>query len=187
MTSLYFLIVVFLIAIVANFYFTIEAFKGTLTTDSSGNVVALTDISGNTVSMPPPGPAIDTDGTLIGTRLKDLISVLSQSQLNVEPAASVSATSVPATSVSAASVPAASVPQDQSLGAYYKTSQQQPRFERATVLPRVPQNNQERTPSIAQGGGWPKPSCKKPGQQQPDMNEYIRKDAIPCWGCTLDY
>jgi hypothetical protein len=172
MTSLYFLIVVFLIAIVANFYFTIEAFKGTLTTDSSGNVVALTDISGNTVSMPPPGPAIDTDGTLIGGRLKDLISVLSQSNLHVEPAAS---------------LPAASGPHDQSLGAYYKTSQQQPRFERATVLPRVPQNTQELTPSIAQGGGWPKPSCKKPGQQPPDMNEYIRKDAIPCWGCTLDY
>jgi hypothetical protein len=20
-----------------------------------------------------------------------------------------------------------------------------------------------------------------------DMNQYIRKDEIPCWGCTLDY
>jgi hypothetical protein len=33
--------------------------------------------------------------------------------------------------------------------------------------------------------------CTRQGDEyncnKPDMSKYIKKDAIPCWGCTLDY
>jgi hypothetical protein len=32
-------------------------------------------------------------------------------------------------------------------------------------------------------------SCQSfyPSDNDPDMSKYIRKDQIPCWGCSLDY
>lgn len=56
------------------------------------------------------------------------------------------------------------------------------------------------TDSTAQGreysrGTYKQSECdttQKPDENNgcppmPDMSQYIRKDAIPCWGCTLDY
>jgi hypothetical protein len=59
------------------------------------------------------------------------------------------------------------------------------------ILPGVP------TPASQQGDEYNRTSHKKPYQCPddncggdypngcPDMSEYIRKDSIPCWGCTL--
>lgn len=188
MTQLYFLIVVFLVAIIISFYYATEAF--TTATDASGNTVSVPAQSGNTVPMPPPGPATDVSGNVIGSRLKDLISVLTQSNLNVAPASAVAA-------------PTVTTPQpikqqnEPTLDTYYQSLKPliqkdvaqavQQQFERSTVLPKAPTYNQV-TPSVAQGAMWPKPrpppGCGKP---EPDMNDYVRKDSIPCWGCSLDY
>jgi hypothetical protein len=51
--------------------------------------------------------------------------------------------------------------------------------------------NQINTDAISQGKEYenstPKitDSCSR--EKTPDMSEYIKKDAIPCWGCKLDY
>jgi hypothetical protein len=58
----------------------------------------------------------------------------------------------------------------------------------------------EETNSTAQGKEFEK-SCDKESEQEyrcpknpdgscppvPDMSQYIKKDAIPCWGCAIDY
>jgi hypothetical protein len=36
------------------------------------------------------------------------------------------------------------------------------------------------TPALQQGNEYDTAGC-------PDMSQYIRKDAIPCWNCTLDF
>ena len=45
------------------------------------------------------------------------------------------------------------------------------------------------TDSEAQGQEYqsnqPKPLMGVPNNQQPDMSEYIRKDSIPCWNCSV--
>lgn len=196
MTQLYFLIAVFLVAILLSFYFATEAFYGTVTTDPSGNTVMVTDNSGNRVQMPPPGPATDVSGNVISSRLKDLISVMTQSNLNVAPASA----SAPPTVTTPQPI-AQQTKQEPTLDQYYESLKPiiqkdvaqavQQQFERSTVLPKAPSYNQAiTTPSVAQGAMWPKPrprpqpGCGKP---EPDMNDYVRKDAIPCWGCTLDY
>jgi len=64
-------------------------------------------------------------------------------------------------------------------------------FERSTVLPTNQKRNTAPSPAIAQGMAWP----YGPGGQQhcgaqednTDMNEYIRKDSIPCWACDVKY
>lgn len=191
MATLYFLIVVFVAAILISFYYAQEAFTGGLNTDASGNVVSVRDNSGNTVPMPPPGPAVDASGNVISTRLKDLISVLTQSNLNVAPATAQQAP----VEIRPASTKEKSTGQEPTLDQYYQSLKPviqkdiaqavQQQFERSTVLPKAAPSI---TPSVAQGASWPSPggggSCGRP---QPDMNNYIRKDSIPCWGCTLDY
>lgn len=47
---------------------------------------------------------------------------------------------------------------------------------------------EEIAPSLQQGAELKDANCGvRPKYCPKDMNEYIRKDQIPCWGCTLDY
>ena len=63
----------------------------------------------------------------------------------------------------------------------------QPAHSTSRNLPGVP------TPAAQQGEEYRRTSHKKSyqcpedncGNDYPDMSEYIRKDSIPCWGCTL--
>lgn len=43
----------------------------------------------------------------------------------------------------------------------------------------LPGETANATPALQQGSEY--------GGNCPDMSQYVRKDAIPCWNCTLDY
>ena len=43
----------------------------------------------------------------------------------------------------------------------------------------LPGETANATPALQQGTEY--------GSNCPDMSQYVRKDAIPCWNCTLDY
>lgn len=43
------------------------------------------------------------------------------------------------------------------------------------------------SPSTTQGMEYGASSVKGINQGCPDISQYIKKDAIPCWGCSLDY
>jgi len=159
-------------------------------------------------SQPAPNTTTDANGNVISNRLKDLISILTQSSAPVTPA------NIAAQQQARASVPASTsdnsgnhITTDNSgneitLASFYETIKPQIKkdvsqavrqeFERSTVLPKREQRNVASTPSIAQGVSWPsRPGCNGGynGDQyeQPDMSEYIRKDSIPCWGCDVNY
>ena len=49
-------------------------------------------------------------------------------------------------------------------------------------------NECENTTATSQGKEYSSRCHKdKSCSQQPDMSQYIKKDSIPCWGCSLDY
>lgn len=49
-------------------------------------------------------------------------------------------------------------------------------------------NECENTTATSQGKEYSSRCHKdKSCSQQPDMTQYIKKDSIPCWGCSLDY
>ena len=185
-----------------------------LPTINSGSNNDTADISNNTVSTSTTGP---NSGSSIQNHIDDLITALSTNQVNTnsQPSAAdtppapsgqdISSTTAPLSTnqvntnsqPSAADTPPAPSGQDissttaplstnqvntNSLSSYYdilgaSTGQMaQP----PTVTPK--QYYVERSPSLAQGADWHK-ECPK----MPDMTQYIRKDSIPCWGCTVEY
>lgn len=209
MMQLLFLIILFIAAVAVSFYFSAEGFA----TDASGNTVevassspatqgtsgqraasnTLVDSSGNQVPTPGPGVTVDASGNVISSRLKDLISILTQPSLSLGAAPPSRIRSAPASATDDSGnsiVPDASG----SLDSFYKTIKPQlqediaqavhKEFERSTVLPKQ-ERNQQLTPAVAQGMAWPPPQPQP--QPQPDMSEYIRKDSIPCWACDVKY
>ena len=164
--------------------------------------VPLIDSSGNRVPVPPPGVTVDASGNVLSNRLKDLISILTQSSVPL---------SRPADTVKDISNNSQPMPLDSrmnnkdmsnnDISQFYKmlkpqihndiTNAVNKGFERSTVLPNNQKRNTPPSPAIAQGMAWP----YGPGGQQhcggqedtPDMNEYIRKDSIPCWACDVKY
>ena len=141
-----------------------------------------------------PSATTDANGNVISNRLKDLISILTQSSASVTPA------NVAAQQQARASVPASTSDNsgnEITLASFYETIKPQiqkdvsqavrQEFERSTVLPKKDKNSAS-TPSLAQGMAWPSRSgCNGDQSEQPDMSEYIRKDSIPCWGCDVNY
>jgi hypothetical protein len=45
------------------------------------------------------------------------------------------------------------------------------------------ENEEESTPSTEQGKE--SINCQRANNSQIDMSEYIRRDSIPCWGCSI--
>ena len=154
-------------------------------------------------SQAAPSATTDANGNVISNRLKDLISILTQSSAPVTPA------NVAAQQQARASVPASTsdnsgnhITTDNSgnnitLASFYETIKPQiqkdvsqavrQEFERSTVLPKKDKHSAS-TPSLAQGVAWPsRTGCNGDESEQPDMSEYIRKDSIPCWGCDVKY
>ena len=157
----------------------------------------LTDSSGNNVPVPPPGVTVDASGNVLSNRLKDLISILTQSNVPLKPAQD----TVKDISNNSQPMPLESDMSNNNISQFYKmlkpqihndiTNAVNKGFERSTVLPTNQKRNTPPSPAIAQGMAWP----YGPGGQQhcggqedtPDMNEYIRKDSIPCWACDVKY
>jgi hypothetical protein len=157
----------------------------------------LTDSSGNNVPVPPPGVTVDASGNVLSNRLKDLISILTQSNIPLKPAQD----TVKDISNNSQPMPLESDMSNNNISQFYKmlkpqihndiTNAVNKGFERSTVLPTNQKRNTAPSPAIAQGMAWP----YGPGGQQhcgaeednTDMNEYIRKDSIPCWACDVKY
>ena len=205
------LIVVFLVAIGLSVYFAKEAFTDISTADpvtstqsvwalsdlptgvsdpnglvlptiNSGSNNNTSDISNNTVSTSTTGP---NSGTSIQNHVDDLITALSTNQVNTHSQPSAAHTPPAPSGRDISSTPAplsTNQVNTNSLSSYYdilgaSTGQM---ARRPTVTPK--QHHVERSPSLAQGADWHK-ECPK----MPDMTQYIRKDSIPCWGCTVEY
>jgi len=150
-------------------------------------------------SIPTPSTPVSTtltkttspaNAATIQNHIDDLISALSTNQVNtpsqlpplqdpsVQPSPSASGQDISSTPAPLTTTP--STPD--TLSSYYNilgTSTNQP-SQPPTVLPSAPGNTI--SPSIAQGADW-RSACPK----MPDMSQYIKKDAIPCWGCTVNY
>ena len=205
------LIVVFLVAIGLSVYFVKEAFTDISTADpvtstqkclgssdlptgvsdpnglvlptiNSGSNNDTADISNNTVSTSTTGP---NSGSSIQNHIDDLITALSTNQVNTnsQPSAADTPPAPSGQDISSTTAPlSTNQVNTNSLSSYYdilgaSTGQMaQP----PTVTPK--QYYVERSPSLAQGADWHK-ECPK----MPDMTQYIRKDSIPCWGCTVEY
>ena len=144
----------------------------------------LIDANGNTIRTSGPGMTVDASGNLISNRLKDLISILTQTQLSVAPS--------PTKDISNNVQDIQDISNNtQSLSDYYTMLKPQiqkdisnavhSEFERSTVLPNAQQAS---TISVQQGAAWPQGSCGGSQISQPDMSEYIRKDSIPCYACS---
>ena len=167
MNKLLYLAAIFIIVIGISVYFLSESF-----TDTSGNVI--TDTSGNVIH--------DTSGNDLNKRLSDLISILTASKLEVEPQEDTSLTNRSRryqtvnnddTSISLSSFFESIKPQlsnDISAAVHDE-------FERSKVLPQG-NRGQALSSSVQQGMAW------QDGSDQPDMSQYVRKDSIPCWGCS---
>ena len=157
----------------------------------------LTDSSGNRVPVPPPGVTVDASGNVLSNRLKDLISILTQSSVPLKPAQD----TVKDISNNSQPMPLESDMSNNDIAQFYKmlkpqihndiTNAVNKGFERSTVLPTNKKPNTPPSPAIAQGMAWPygpggQQHCNGP-EDNPDMNEYIRKDSIPCWACDVKY
>jgi hypothetical protein len=148
--------------------------------------IPLVTPSGVQVPTPAPGMTVDNSGNVISNRLKDLISILTQSNLNLNgPDPNTSNVTQPAPVNNNTSGSNAN-----SLSQFYDTLKPQIKkditdavnngFERSTVLPSG--GKRCASPAVQQGIDWSQSFCEDNNQQ--DMSEYIRKDSVPCWGCS---
>lgn len=153
----------------------------------------LTDSSGTPVPVPPPGVTVDASGNVLSNRLKDLISILTPSNVPLPRPAD----TVKDISNNSQPMPLESDMSNNDIAQFYKmlkpqihndiTNAVNKGFERSTVLPTNKKPNTPPSPAIAQGMAWPYGPGGQQHCDQPDMSEYIRKDSIPCWGCDVKY
>ena len=153
----------------------------------------LTDSSGTPVPVPPPGVTVDASGNVLSNRLKDLISILTPSNVPLPRPAD----TVKDISNNSQPMPLESDMSNNDIAQFYKmlkpqihndiTNAVNKGFERSTVLPTNKKPNTPPSPAIAQGMAWPYGPGGQQHCDQPNMSEYIRKDSIPCWGCDVKY
>jgi len=166
MRQLYFLILVFFISIGLSLYYVKEAFDDIPIIQSSTN----------------------NNNTEVQNHIDDLISALSTNKVNTPsptPIIPVAPISYPSPSPSGQNISSTPAPlratpsTPDAVSSYYNV----PRSSHN----RIPQHptvsaSSVTSPSLAQGADW-RSACPK----MPDMSQYIKKDAIPCWGCTVEY
>lgn len=203
MKRLYFLITVFVIAILISFKCAYEAFDGTApaitssAVDASGNTVAI-DASGNPVPLP-------------GSIVDDLMSVLSgyspvtaSGPAPATPGVAAGATG-PTDLTAFYGTLAPQMEQDiqsavqngfVAAAAQAQAAQAQMPPQMASAAPLVPNlpvsgggGLAADSPSTQQGSSFAQGlsggSCAGQNGNQPfDSSQYIRKDSIPCWGCS---
>ena len=174
----YIVALVFLIIIVLyQVYSSAESFTAA---DASGNPVVSSDASGNSVTK-------DSSGNEIKLSLSDLYGLLGPFKTKKQTQKE----SQPAPTVPESETPSATEPTEGSLKevedriakAVSKQIKDDLMAQRATDDVYDKYAPCDLTDSGAQGQEFEK--IKPRPSNQPDMSEYIRKDSIPCWNCSV--
>lgn len=150
--------------------------------DASGNkVVVKEDASGNTVTT-----AVDASGNEIKLSLSDLFGLLGPFKMKDASGNTIKAPAPAETKPTEASTKEI---EDRIAKAVSKQLKDDVMAQRATDNVYDKYAPCDFTDAEAQGQEYEmaKPSAVGPPQpsSQPDMSEYIRKDSIPCWNCSV--
>ena len=162
-------------------------------TESFGNAASRTDASGNTIRTDASGNAVRTDasGNDVRISLQDLYGLLGPFRMDASGnSVTKPATETPGSSIKApevADTPQSNISLNELTNRISKSVAKQVKDDLAAQhsLDDVYDKYApcDLTDAEAQGQEYEK--VKPRPSEKPDMSEYIRKDSIPCWNCSV--